>query len=50
MKKVFLSLATIAFVAAGSLTVTSCGGDDSSPTPPPPPPPTNNTHSLQRYA
>jgi len=39
MKKVFLSLATIAFVAAGSLTVTSCGGDDSSPTPPPPPPP-----------
>ena len=29
MKKVFLSLATIAFVAAGSLTVTSCGGDDS---------------------
>ncbi len=39
MKKVFLSLATIAFVAAGSLTVTSCGGDDSvTPTPPPPPP------------
>jgi len=33
MKKVFLSLATIAFVAAGSLTVTSCGGDDST-TPP----------------
>lgn len=31
MKKVFLSLATIAFVAAGSLTVTSCGGDDSTP-------------------
>ena len=29
MKKVFLSLATVAFVAAGSLTVTSCGGDDS---------------------
>lgn len=40
MKKVFLSLATIAFVAAGSLTVTSCGGDDSTggTTPPPPPP------------
>ncbi len=38
MKKVFLSLATIAFVAAGSLTVTSCGGDDSSPVTPPPPP------------
>lgn len=38
MKKVFLSLATIAFVAAGSLTVTSCGGDDSTggTTPPPP--------------
>lgn len=36
MKKVFLSLATIAFVAVGSLTVTSCGGDDSvTPTPPP---------------
>lgn len=35
MKKVFLSLATIAFVAAGSLTVTSCGGDDSTPTPNP---------------
>lgn len=31
MKKVFLSLATIAFVAAGSLTVTSCGSDDSTP-------------------
>lgn len=28
MKKVFLSLATIAFVAVGSVTVTSCGGDD----------------------
>lgn len=35
MKKVFLSLATIAFVAAGSLTVTSCGSDDSTPPPPP---------------
>ncbi|WCM41806.1 hypothetical protein MG290_12805 [Flavobacterium sp. CBA20B-1] len=34
MKKVFLSLATIAFVAAGSLTVTSCGGDDSTPVTP----------------
>ena len=33
MKKVFLSLATIAIVASGSLTVTSCGGDDSA-TPP----------------
>lgn len=33
MKKVFLSLATIAFVAAGSLTMTSCGSDDSSTTP-----------------
>ena len=33
MKKVFLSLATIAFVAVGSLTVTSCGGDDSTPNP-----------------
>jgi len=33
MKKVFLSLAAIAFVAAGSLTVTSCGGDDSTPNP-----------------
>lgn len=37
MKKVFLSLATIAFVAAGSLTVTSCGGDDSTPNPGPGP-------------
>jgi|SRR5690606_2734934 len=35
MKKVFLSLATIAFVAAGSLTVTSCGSDDSTPNPGP---------------
>lgn len=34
MKKVFLSLATIAFVAAGSLTVTSCGDDEGTPTPP----------------
>ena len=38
MKKVFLSLATIAFVAVGSLTVTSCGGDDSTPGPTPVPP------------
>ncbi len=29
MKKMFLSLATIAFVATGTLTVTSCGSDDS---------------------
>lgn len=29
MKKVFLSLATLAFVATGSLTMTSCGSDDS---------------------
>jgi len=29
MKKMFLSLATIAFVATGALTVTSCGSDDS---------------------
>src|SRR5690606_2994354 len=36
MKKMFLSLATIAFVAAGSLTVTSCGSDDSSPVIPTP--------------
>lgn len=39
MKKVFLSLATIAFVAVGSLTVTSCGGDDSAPVTPPVTPP-----------
>lgn len=43
MKKVFLSLATIAFVAAGSLTVTSCGGDDSvAPGPVPEPELTEN--------
>ncbi len=30
MKKVFLSLAALAFVATGSLTMTSCGGDDDS--------------------
>jgi len=36
MKKVFLSMAAIAFVAVGSLTVTSCGSDDSNPTPEPP--------------
>ena len=35
MKKVFLSLAALTFVATGSLTVTSCGGDDST-TPPGP--------------
>lgn len=35
MKKVFLSLAALAFVATGSLTVTSCGGDDSTPVQPP---------------
>src|SRR5690606_21736233 len=29
----FLSLATIAFVATGSLTVTSCGSDDSTTNP-----------------
>ncbi len=33
MKKVFLSLATIAFVAVGSLTMTSCGSDDSTTNP-----------------
>ena len=33
MKKVFLSLATIAFVATGSLTMTSCGSDDSTTNP-----------------
>lgn len=47
MKKVFLSLATIAFVAAGSLTVTSCGGDDSTPTTPPPP--TELTENFVKY-
>lgn len=45
MKKVFLSLATIAFVAAGSLTVTSCGGDDSTPTPGPGPGPEPGTQA-----
>lgn len=39
MKKVFLSLATIAFVAVGSLTMTSCGDDDSAPGPGPGPTP-----------
>ena len=33
MKKMFLSLATIAFVAVGSLTMTSCGSDDSTTNP-----------------
>lgn len=33
MKKVFMSLAAVAFIAAGSLTVTSCGSDDSTPDP-----------------
>lgn len=42
MKKMFLSLATIAFVAAGSLTVTSCGGDDPAPAPAPNPTLTKN--------
>lgn len=37
MKKVFLSLATIAFVAVGSLTMTSCGDDESTPGPGPGP-------------
>jgi|GEM_PF-5222636 len=46
MKKVFLSLATIAFVAVGSLTVTSCGGDDSTTTPPPP---TELTENFVKY-
>ena len=36
MKKVFLSLATVAFVAAGTLTMTSCGSDDSTTTAPTP--------------
>src|SRR5690606_39403776 len=45
MKKVFLSLATIAFVAAGSLTVTSCGSDDSSPVIPTPPGPGNDDNT-----
>jgi len=35
MKKVFLSLAAMALVATGSLTVTSCGSDDSAPVVPP---------------
>src|SRR5690554_2264022 len=39
MKKMFLSLATIAFVATGTLTVTSCGSDDSTPNPDPVPEP-----------
>src|SRR5690554_604783 len=39
MKKMFLSLATIAFVATGTLTVTSCGSDDSTPNPDPVPDP-----------
>lgn len=47
MKKVFLSLATIAFVAAGSLTMTSCGGDDSTPTPPGPPTPDDVVPGVQ---
>ena len=49
MKKVFLSLATIAFVAAGSLTVTSCGSDDSTTTPEPPTPPTEQADNTIRY-
>lgn len=39
MKKVFLSLATVAFVAVGSLTMTSCGDDESTPGPGPGPGP-----------
>jgi len=39
MKKVFLSMAAIAFVATGSLTMTSCGSDDSTPNPGPEPDP-----------
>jgi|SRR5690554_3700160 len=39
MKKMFLSLATIAFVATGALTATSCGSDDSTPNPDPVPEP-----------
>ena len=49
MKKVFLSLATIAFVAAGSLTMTSCGSDDSSTTPGPGPEPTEQTMNTALY-
>src|SRR5690554_1455470 len=39
MKKMFLSLTTIAFVATGALTATSCGSDDSTPNPDPVPEP-----------
>lgn len=42
MRKVFLSLAALAFVATGSLTMTSCGGnDDSTPVVPNPNPDPN---------
>lgn len=47
MKKVFLSLATIAFVAAGSLTVTSCGSDDSTPNPEPGPGPEPTSNYVE---
>lgn len=46
MKKVFLSLATIAFVAVGSLTMTSCGDDESAPGPGPGPGPTPLTENF----
>lgn len=49
MKKVFMSLAAIAFVAMGSLTVTSCGSDDSTTTPEPPTPPTEQADNTIRY-
>lgn len=42
MKKVFLSLAAIALVATGSLTMTSCGGDDDTTAPAPNPNPDPN--------
>lgn len=48
MKKVFLSLATIAFVAVGSVTVTSCGGDDDNkPGPGPTPEPGLTENFIQ---
>lgn len=52
MKKVFLSLATIAFVAVGSLTMTSCGDDESTPGPQPEPELTENFAKIngEQYA
>lgn len=52
MKKVFLSLAALAFVATGSLTMTSCGSDDSTPVTPTPPlvddtPPADDTVPVE---